>query len=186
VFVCQTRLKLSWEVDECKPLPGGGGRGPARPPRLDPSRGGGGPMGMVACAGSIPDPSAAPSRPSTDVQGLTLVHFSAQLEPCLTQENALHTLPTPCTPPDTPSTRATQPLSAPPEPYKALKLSWKVNECQPLPTSAAHSPPPMASSCRHHDHSPSFRKRKVGQKKDGPRTPTGGDARERPEEPPPK
>ena len=29
------------------------------------------------------------------VQGLTLVHFSAQLEPCLTQENTLHTLNTP-------------------------------------------------------------------------------------------
>ena len=24
-FVCQTRLKLSWEVIECKPLVGGGG-----------------------------------------------------------------------------------------------------------------------------------------------------------------
>jgi len=28
-------------------------------------------------------------------QGLTLVHFSAQLEPCLSQENTLHTLHTP-------------------------------------------------------------------------------------------
>jgi len=28
-------------------------------------------------------------------QGLTLVHLSAQLEPCLTQENTLHTLYTP-------------------------------------------------------------------------------------------
>ena len=28
-------------------------------------------------------------------QGLTLVHFSAQLEPCLTQENTLHSLDTP-------------------------------------------------------------------------------------------
>jgi len=28
-------------------------------------------------------------------QGLTLVHFSAQLEPCLTQEITLHTLHTP-------------------------------------------------------------------------------------------
>jgi len=27
-------------------------------------------------------------------QGLTLVHFSAQLEPCLSQENTLHTLNT--------------------------------------------------------------------------------------------
>jgi hypothetical protein len=31
---------------------------------------------------------------SPDGQGLTLVHFSAQLEPCLTQENTLHTLNT--------------------------------------------------------------------------------------------
>jgi len=28
-------------------------------------------------------------------QGLTLVHFSAQLEPCLTHKNPLHTLNTP-------------------------------------------------------------------------------------------
>jgi len=28
-------------------------------------------------------------------QGLTLVHFSAQLEPCLTQETTLHTLNAP-------------------------------------------------------------------------------------------
>ena len=28
-------------------------------------------------------------------QGLTLVHFSAQLEPCLTHENTLHTINTP-------------------------------------------------------------------------------------------
>ena len=49
-------------------------------------------------------------------QGLTLVHFSAQPEPCLTQGNTLHTL-------NTPLTRATQPLRAPPIPYKALKLS---------------------------------------------------------------
>jgi len=38
-------------------------------------------------------PLAAPA--ATHVQGLTLVHFSAQLEPCLTQENTLHTLNTP-------------------------------------------------------------------------------------------
>jgi hypothetical protein len=49
-------------------------------------------------------------------QGLTLVHLTAQLEPCLTQENTLHTL-------NTPFTRATQPLRAPPIPLKALKLS---------------------------------------------------------------
>jgi preprotein translocase subunit Sec63 len=28
-------------------------------------------------------------------QGLTLVHFSAQLEPCLTHKNTLHTINTP-------------------------------------------------------------------------------------------
>jgi hypothetical protein len=28
-------------------------------------------------------------------QALTLVHFSAQLEPCMTQENTLHTLTPP-------------------------------------------------------------------------------------------
>jgi hypothetical protein len=28
-------------------------------------------------------------------QGLTLVHFSAQLKPCLAQENTLHSLNTP-------------------------------------------------------------------------------------------
>jgi len=49
-------------------------------------------------------------------QGLTLVHFAAQLEPCLTQENTLHTL-------NTPSTRDAQPLRAPRIPCKALKLS---------------------------------------------------------------
>jgi hypothetical protein len=59
-------------------------------------------------------------------QGLTLVHFSAQLEPCLTQENTLHTL-------NTPSTRATQPLRAPPIPHKALKFSCQMDECKPLP-----------------------------------------------------
>ena len=30
-----------------------------------------------------------------DLQGLTLVHFSAELEPCLTHEHTLHTLNTP-------------------------------------------------------------------------------------------
>jgi hypothetical protein len=60
------------------------------------------------------------ATPSTSLhsldQGLTLVHFAAQLEPCLTQENILHTL-------NTPFTRATQPLRASPNPHKALKLS---------------------------------------------------------------
>ena len=49
-------------------------------------------------------------------QGLTLVHRRAQLEPCLTQQNTLHTL-------NTPLTRAIQPLRAPLLPYKALKFN---------------------------------------------------------------
>ena len=61
-------------------------------------------------------------------RGLTLVHLSAQLEPCLTTKNALHTR----TPPNTPSTRATQPQRAPPIPNKPLTLSQKVDECKPL------------------------------------------------------
>ena len=39
---------------------------------------------------------------------------------------------TPCTPPNTPLTWATQTLRAPPIPYKALKLSWTVDQCKPL------------------------------------------------------
>ena len=81
---------------------------------------------------ALPPPAPAPPQlaavvaPPTHIgwdsarqQGLTLAQFSAQLEPCLTQENTLHTLNTL----NTPLTRATQPLRAPPVPYKALKLS---------------------------------------------------------------
>ena len=57
--------------------------------------------------------------------GSTLFHFPGQLEPCLTHKDTLNT-------PNTPLTRATQPLRAPPIPYKALKLCLKVNECKPL------------------------------------------------------
>ena len=39
---------------------------------------------------------------------------------------------TPSKPPNTPLTRATQPLRALPIPYEALKLSREVDECQPL------------------------------------------------------
>ena len=39
--------------------------------------------------------SAQREQPSAGRQGLTLVQFSAQLEPCLTQENTLHTLSNP-------------------------------------------------------------------------------------------
>jgi outer membrane lipoprotein SlyB len=42
------------------------------------------------------DDGGAESTQDTDPrQGLTLVHFSAQLGPCMTQENTLHTLNTP-------------------------------------------------------------------------------------------
>jgi hypothetical protein len=46
---------------------------------------------------------------ATSGLGLTLVHLSAQLEPCLTHKYILHTQ-------NTPFTRATQPLRAPPVP----------------------------------------------------------------------
>ena len=39
-----------------------------------------------------------PDREFACSQGLTLVHFSAQLEPCLTQETTLHILDTPSNP----------------------------------------------------------------------------------------
>ena len=39
--------------------------------------------------------TSGPMAPSADSQGLTLVHFSTQLEPCLTHRNTLHTLNTP-------------------------------------------------------------------------------------------
>jgi len=46
---------------------------------------------MLTCGCALPMVcKMAPPR-----QGLTLVHFSAQLEPCLTHENTLHTLNTP-------------------------------------------------------------------------------------------
>ena len=62
-------------------------------------------------------------------QGLTLIHFQAQREPFLIQS-------TPSTTPTNPSTPFTppkQPLHAPPVPLKALTLSGKVDECEPLP-----------------------------------------------------
>ena len=64
-------------------------------------------------------PTSPPATAPATYQGLTLFHFSAQLEPCLTQETTLHTLNTP----NTSLTRATRPLRATPIPYKALKLS---------------------------------------------------------------
>jgi len=47
-------------------------------------------------------------------QGLTLVHFSAQLEPRLTHTKHPTHPKHPLTPPNTPLTQATQPLRAPP------------------------------------------------------------------------
>jgi hypothetical protein len=44
-------------------------------------------------------------------QGLTLVHFSAQLEPCLTHRNTLHTPNTPLHPLNMGYTNPTQTLS---------------------------------------------------------------------------
>jgi hypothetical protein len=58
-------------VNECKPLP-------------------------VTAAASVFSHIAAGE--ATSAQGLTLVHFSAQLEPCLTQQNTLHIPNTPSHP----------------------------------------------------------------------------------------
>jgi hypothetical protein len=55
--VCHTRLKLSWKVTECKPLPG------------------------VRCARyARQSPGVEQKGASTSGQGLTLVDFSDQLE----------------------------------------------------------------------------------------------------------
>ena len=64
--------------------------------------GGGGGLVLAAVVVPVSIPGQqVPTKMEANVdactpQGLTLVHFSAQLEPCRTQENALHT-------PDTPS-----------------------------------------------------------------------------------
>jgi hypothetical protein len=59
-----------------------------------PGRGGGGGARTLAAARQL-DPHALVDE-LAQVQGLTLVHFSAQLkEPCLSQENTLHTLNAP-------------------------------------------------------------------------------------------
>jgi len=60
--------------------------------------------GRPSAHGSLLSVSRSSIRP-----GLILVQISAQLEPCLTQENTLHTL-------NTPLTWATPPLRAPPIP----------------------------------------------------------------------
>jgi len=71
------------------------------------------------------------STVSASEQGLTLVNFSAQLEPFLTQN-------TPRTPPNTPQHSLTlpkQPIYAPHIPQEALTLSRTVDECKTLPAT---------------------------------------------------
>jgi len=68
-------------------------------------------------------------RRDTAMQGLTLVHYSAHLEPFLTQKHTLNTLDTPYHPKTTPK----QTLTAPPVTQKVLMLSSRVDECKPLP-----------------------------------------------------
>ena len=64
--LCHSRLRLSWKVDECKPLPPGAAVVEAQ---HDVGSVDGGPSGLV------PQPPAV-----THDQGLTLAHFKAQLE----------------------------------------------------------------------------------------------------------
>ena len=59
----------------------------------------------------------------TVIQGRTLVHFSAQLEPCLTHKNSLHTLHTPCQPLNT-GTGNTTPKRTP-YPIKGAQVELK-------------------------------------------------------------
>jgi hypothetical protein len=76
-------------------------------------------------------PEGFSRSPST--QGLTLVHFSAQLEPFRTRNLSRfgHPMLAPATPYEPPK----QPLNAPTVPQKALTLSRKANECKPLPVA---------------------------------------------------
>ena len=50
-------------------------------------------MGAAVAAGTLAPEDV--TEETLERQGLTLVHFSALLEPCLSQENTLHTLNTP-------------------------------------------------------------------------------------------
>jgi len=50
-------------------------------------------LAMVSATSKPPSACARSCRMPCD-QGLTLVHFPAELEPCLAQENTLHTLNT--------------------------------------------------------------------------------------------
>ena len=62
-------------------------------------------------------------------QGLTLVHSSAQLEPCLSQEYTLHTLNTPQHPLNTGYTTPTRT----PYPVQSAQVELKSGRCKPLP-----------------------------------------------------
>ena len=73
-------------------------------------------VGVVAVAEAEAAAAGFGRRLGAAGQGLTLVHFSAQLEPYPSQQNTVRTL-------NTPLTWAAQTLRAPPIPYKALKLS---------------------------------------------------------------
>jgi len=66
--------------------------------------------------------------PDRSVAGATLVHFSAQPEPILTQNAPSTPSNSPQDPPNTPK----HSLRAPPIPHNALTLSRKVEECEPL------------------------------------------------------
>jgi len=119
------------------PYPGCRRRRPP-PPRRPPT----GTASCPRCPGTLPPcriavlrtsrPTAQPptgSRASASSQGLTLVHFSAQLEPCLTHKNTLHPLNTPYHPLETGYTTPTRTSY----PIKALKLSLEVSERKFLP-----------------------------------------------------
>jgi hypothetical protein len=72
--------------------------------------------------------TTAGSSTSASRQGLTLVHFSAQLEPCLTQQNTLHILNTPYHLLNTGYTTPTRT----PYPIQSAQVEPKVDECKPL------------------------------------------------------
>ena len=79
-------LKLTSVVSECKPLPSGGDS----TNRMSFSA-----SVVRRSARAAASMAASPVSKSAANQGLTLIHLSAQLEPCLTPENTLHTIYTP-------------------------------------------------------------------------------------------
>ena len=102
-ILCQKRLRLSWEVDECKPLP------------------------MMLSAYGV----AHVSIPGT--RGLHW--FTSQLN-LSCSDRQIH----PLIPHDTSQTPPKLPLHAPLSHTKALTLSLKVKECEPLPGTTSASP----------------------------------------------